>query len=254
MSGQPRGRTYLVKRRSAVRVLRRASKLVCMSNLNERGNTPYLVLKALYDLTEESKRLGVMPMPSRGEMSRRTRIEEDEVAEALSFLTQRGLARDEEFGPDGPTYSITEQGVDEIDGMAAELSEDDPGAREERQPLIRDMELVRALLLYIANTAGVGHPAPQPSAEGYSDEVVAYHLSIMQEAGLIRGSRSLSGKWSLSPLTWEGQEFMNAAKDDSVWNSVKKNAGGLFNTVTIAVAKDLLIMETRRRLGLDGTS
>lgn len=219
-----------------------------MSESDVRADTRSRVLKALYDLTEENKRPGVVSTPSQGEMSRLTGIEEDEVAEALIFLTRRGLARDEEFGGDGPTYSITERGAEEVEATAAESEEN--AAHPEHQPLIWDMDLVRALLLYIANTALEGRPAPQPSAEGYSDEVVAYHLSIMREAGLIRGKTSLSGKWSLSPLTWEGQEFMSAARDDSVWNAVKKNAGGLFSSVTLAVVKDLLVMEGRRRLGL----
>lgn len=219
-----------------------------MSEPDARTNTHHRVLKALYDLTEENKRPGVVPTPSRGEMSRLTGIEEDEVAEALSFLTRRGLARDEEFGGDGPTYSITTRGAEEIGTTAVEP--DEIAAQPEHQPLIRDLDLVRELLLYIASTARQGWPAPQPTFEGYSDEVVAYHLSIMREAGLIRGKTSLSGRWSLSPLTWEGQEFMSAAKDDSVWNTVKKSAGGLFSSVTFAVVKDLLVMEARRRLGL----
>jgi DNA-binding transcriptional ArsR family regulator len=152
-----------------------------MSEPDARANIRHQVLKALYDHTEENKRPGVLPTPSRGEMSRLTGIEEDEVAEALSFLTRRGLAQDEEFGGDGPTYSITEQGIDAVETTAEEPAE--VAARPEHQPLIRDMDLVRALLLYVANTAREGRPAPQPSAEGYSDEVVAYHLSIMREAG-----------------------------------------------------------------------
>lgn len=77
--------------------------------------------------------------------------------------------------------------------------------QDEHQPLVRDMELIRALLLYIAQNAREHQSIPQPNVEGRSAELVSYHLAIMHEAGLVKGARNMDRRWGLGPLTWEGK-------------------------------------------------
>lgn len=217
---------------------------------NKQADTHFAVLEAMYDITEQNKRPGALWLPSRGEISRRTGIEQDEVSEALSFLTNKGFAQDETFGDDGPTYSITQLGREEVEGWTLESENVEPHA--EHQPLIRDMDLVRTLLLYIAHTGGSQRSVSQPHLEEYSDELVTYHLTIMQEAGLIKGRKNVGLKWGLMSLTWEGQDFLSAAQNNTVWESVKKNAGSLFSGLTIAVTKELLVKEVTRRVSQGG--
>ena len=53
----------------------------------------------------------------------------------------------------------------------------------------RDMDLVRAILLAVeAHPAGF---APDPLAiEGYTDEQIGYHATILKEAGMVEGIES----------------------------------------------------------------
>ncbi len=90
----------------------------------------------------------------------------------------------------------------------------------------RDMDFVREILRDIEatfdnrpNTLQDYRPA------GRTREEVDYHLKIMAEAGLIdidhypyTGSDSAYGVYG---LTWEGHEFLDQIRDDSVWKQVK---------------------------------
>jgi hypothetical protein len=81
--------------------------------------------------------------------------------------------------------------------------------------------------------------------QGYSDNEIDYHLTIMLEAGLFTGaSHSRSGHYYplIMPtrLTWQGHEFLDACRDEGRWIKAKdifKQAGG----VSFEVAKEVLV-------------
>ena len=110
----------------------------------------------------------------------------------------------------------------------------------------RDMDLVRKVLLEVE--AGPGFAASKIEIEGYTQEQIGYHILIMCEAGLVRGSpttamndtspRAIAGR-----LTWAGHEFLDAARDDTRWqkamNTVRR-IGGVTLPVLLDVLKDLM--------------
>ena len=89
----------------------------------------------------------------------------------------------------------------------------------------RDMELVRKILFKIEEQY-VSTAIMSLKIEGYEKEQVAYHCSIMHDAGLLSSYKPIYGgnqlyAFSVGHLTWEGHDFLDKIRSDTVWNKVK---------------------------------
>lgn len=118
----------------------------------------------------------------------------------------------------------------------------------------RDLDLIRKLLLEMESREHA-FVAELLTLEGYSEEQVAFHIFLLGEAGLAKVAENTNIA-SKSPsaiplhLTWEGYEFLEAAKDETLWGKAKtvviKPAGG----VAFGVLLEWLKAEAKTRLGL----
>src|ERR1700741_3884513 len=97
----------------------------------------------------------------------------------------------------------------------------------------RDMDLLRSLLLEVEKLPFVaGGYSTGVKVPGFSDEEVCYHAKLADEQGLI-DAKFLPGTtdFMVQRLTYEGHEFLDAARSDTMWNKAKatvmKNAGTL---------------------------
>lgn len=101
----------------------------------------------------------------------------------------------------------------------------------------RDMDLVRAILLLVesSDTDLMASVSIEPLKEqGYLEPQIFHHIKLLNEAGLVeaKDSSSYNGAyWEVKALTWEGHDFLDAAKKDSLWEKAKKTVlqktGGL---------------------------
>ncbi len=85
----------------------------------------------------------------------------------------------------------------------------------------RDMELVRELLLLIETTE---NSKELMIPESMDKVIVAHHLKLMEQAGLVKDSTkwaSNSPMWIMATLTWNGHEYLDALRNDTVWNKLK---------------------------------
>ena len=89
----------------------------------------------------------------------------------------------------------------------------------------RDMELIRKILFKIEDTVDnvAGYNL---EIEGYTMGQVAYHCSILYEGGYIhayKGEYAGNGLYSFSVgrLTWEGHEFLDKIRENTIWNKTK---------------------------------
>jgi len=109
-----------------------------------------------------------------------------------------------------------------------------PGHKQEYRStaMKRDMDLVRKLLLALEERQA--SESSLRTLPGVDDATVWYHLRIMKEAGLIEAAVSTSKQAGYVPrvtaywLTWDGHEFLDATREESMWNRVKqagKDAG-----------------------------
>jgi hypothetical protein len=116
----------------------------------------------------------------------------------------------------------------------------------------RDMELSRQILQQIEEKFPLRGKA-ELDLPAYSPEQIAYNVMLLWEAGLIVADdcSNFDELW-LQPtrLTWEGHEFLDAIKHDTVWNKVKatvKEEGGF---VSFEVLKLLAIQAAKSVFGL----
>ena len=90
----------------------------------------------------------------------------------------------------------------------------------------RDWDVVREVLLALEQEPeSSGRVSSLP---GHDDQLVAYHINMMIEAGLIRGRCIGSLNNGLicvaQSMTWDGHEFLDKIRSQTVWNKVKTTA------------------------------
>src|ERR1700744_4948788 len=59
------------------------------------------------------------------------------------------------------------------------------------------------------------------------DPATTHHIAIMKEAGLIEAAivkdhRGIPSQAAVFRLTWEGHEFLDAVREDDIWNKIKQ--------------------------------
>ena len=117
----------------------------------------------------------------------------------------------------------------------------------------RDMNLIRAIALATAEL-----PSDQPLRElpGIDQPTFAAHAQWMHEAGLVHAA--LSPKDSLRPanmalvyrLTWQGCEFADAAKNDTLWAKAMTSVIKPSASWTFSILTDCLKAEITRSIGI----
>ena len=114
----------------------------------------------------------------------------------------------------------------------------------------RDMDLARKILFEMEKRPPLKGTFQQVEVDGYSEEDINYHVMLLDEAGLIKAQNLTShsgGRYIPLRLTWQGHEFLDAARDDTRWNKTKDamaKAGGF----VFEVAKALLIEFMKQQL------
>ena len=106
----------------------------------------------------------------------------------------------------------------------------------------RDMDLVRQILLKMEAmpTSGGWHDI---HIEGHSEEEIVYHVQLMHEAGLIEAIDLSSHDgiaWRPKRITYVGHEFLDAARNDGVWNKAKDRVITATGSLTLEGLKTAL--------------
>jgi Hypothetical protein (DUF2513) len=117
------------------------------------------------------------------------------------------------------------------------------------------MDLVRNLLLYLEEKPD-DRVAESVDVGGHDALTVGYHLILLYEAGLIEGEPSVSSTSKrvirVLPmrLTWEGHDFLAAARNDTIWQKTKAKVISGAGDVPFTLLKELLIQTARSYVGL----
>lgn len=112
----------------------------------------------------------------------------------------------------------------------------------------RDMDLVRKIMLAVEASE-----RPLDSSliriGGYTGEMITEHMRLLNEAGLIEGISAYSVehklKWIELRLTWNGHDFLDAARNESIWTETVTEVRRKSGAVPFEVLKGLL-MEVAR--------
>src|SRR5262245_45745167 len=114
----------------------------------------------------------------------------------------------------------------------------------------RDMELIRQILLALE-----GDEKAHAKTGEHSGEERAYHVALMIEAGLVVGqvendSKGNPRRYFLSRMTWAGHEFLDALRDDNLWQKAKQHVLKPGASWSFDVLKEWAKYELKQKLGL----
>jgi len=113
----------------------------------------------------------------------------------------------------------------------------------------RDMELIRLELLRVEGEQ------PVPDFGDYTEEQQVYHMALCIEAGLADGVVQTDGNGYPSGtvairLTWKGHEFLDAARNDTIWKKALGHIKKAGVQVTLPVLEEVLKKAAKDVLGL----
>jgi hypothetical protein len=106
----------------------------------------------------------------------------------------------------------------------------------------RDMDLVRSILIEMEKWTP-DQRGGEIKVQGHTPEEITYHLGLMHEAELIEASEAsnLDGEaWLPIKIRWDGHEFLDAARSDTVWTKAKQRAMSTAGTLTLEAMKAAL--------------
>ena len=115
----------------------------------------------------------------------------------------------------------------------------------------RDLDLLRLILLAIeADPTYRRGELLRVTIPGYSEDDTQYHLMLLGEAGLVN-VKQLSSGYFVTRLTWEGHEFLDTIRKDSIWNKAKGKALETTGALGLNVLKALALKYARQAAGLE---
>lgn len=111
----------------------------------------------------------------------------------------------------------------------------------------RDVDLIRELLLAIEE----GKEDSMGLVRGiHGLESINSHLLIMNEAGLIEQYVDhLDHNWEIGRLTWEGHEFLDAARKTDLWNAAKDKVKRAIGGHVFELIQEVLLKLGRTNIG-----
>lgn len=122
----------------------------------------------------------------------------------------------------------------------------------------RDLDLVRAILIAVEDheeQRGI-FLSKLESQLDWEQSGIVYHVEIMEEAGLLLAkiNKDEAGQTVLvyvQRLTWKGHEFLDAARNQDVWEKLKEATASKSLSLAAEVLQDLLTKYAFQKLGLD---
>lgn len=111
----------------------------------------------------------------------------------------------------------------------------------------RDLALIRELLIELE-----GNPQMQTrklTLDGFTREEIDYHARLLLDAQFAAGLSTDAGVEFYS-LRWKGHEFIDAARDDTVWRKATEKVGATVGSVSVGVMRAILGEVAMQQLGL----
>lgn len=116
----------------------------------------------------------------------------------------------------------------------------------------RDLDLIRGILLMLEDGADSGETAAVGWRghldDTFSKDQIQYHVQLANDAGLIVADELVPGQWWPERMTWDGHEFLDAARNESLWSEAKDRVGERLESAPFALVHSLLLDLAQERL------
>ena len=118
--------------------------------------------------------------------------------------------------------------------------------------MTRDLDVARRILLEVESRQ-------EPwgyfdlAVEGVEPEAVSYHVKLLAQAGLVEADdTSTMGtfQWNPTSLTWQGHEFLDAIRNDTVWRKTKEVVAEKGGGLPFDIIKELALKLLSGSIGL----
>jgi hypothetical protein len=114
----------------------------------------------------------------------------------------------------------------------------------------RDIDLIRLLLLQAED-----NEEAREELKRYDQKEVMYNAALLVDQGLALGAVMRHGfhevvRADIDCLTWEGHDFLDAARDNTLWRKAKEKVMKPGAAFTFEIVKEFLKAEVRSHLGL----
>ena len=121
----------------------------------------------------------------------------------------------------------------------------------------RDMDLIRNLLMRIEEFPSKidDNYDYTMNFKGYKNQEINFHLNLLKDAVYIDGiiqksiiNKHISINYETLELSWKGYEFLDLARDNTIWKKAKKTIADKIQTgsfevlmaVLVQMAKDMI--------------
>ena len=148
------------------------------------------------------------------------------------------------FGHLGPFHSLFE---------AITRSENERGKH-----MKRDWELCREILILTEEMPEEKHRLDvfaSSELEGFTERQIGYHVHLLHEAGLLEAmeARTMNNPFLLFPrfLTMAGHDFLEATRNDSVWDKTLEFVKSKGGSVTLEIIKEIALGFLKNEYGID---
>lgn len=117
----------------------------------------------------------------------------------------------------------------------------------------RDLNFIRTILTTCADSMEPVDAATFVDAE-HPLSLVVYHFQLLKDAGLARVT--ITPAWdgmkraTVDALTWDGQDFLDAVRSETVWNETRKRIATGAGSVAFTVVKDVASSVAKTMIGL----
>ncbi|NMM98126.1 DUF2513 domain-containing protein [Bifidobacterium olomucense] len=118
----------------------------------------------------------------------------------------------------------------------------------------RDMDFVRHILQVCEESDNPVNASVFVDNE-HPLKLVLHHYRIMAQADLV--DAAFNGTWNggtmratINELTWQGHEFLDATRSDTLWTKTKQKVGATLGTVSFATLSHLAETLADKALGI----
>jgi len=108
-----------------------------------------------------------------------------------------------------------------------------------RRQMKRDLDLYRQILKAMEECPEARCDSIR-GLPGITHAMFAHHVKLLTQAGLIEAidiSSHDGDDWLLLSITHEGYEFIDAVREDSIWNKTKEKALSSTGTISLEILK-----------------
>ena len=116
----------------------------------------------------------------------------------------------------------------------------------------RDMDLSRHILQDIEKVPA-GHTINQITPyPGFSAQEYIGHVDLLLDAGFLKGRVEcyVTQRLQIDRITWQGLDFLQAMRDDTIWKKAKSHVIKETGSWTFSLLLEYLKMEARQKIGL----